>query len=110
MIIGPFQTSQPGCSSLTDCCAVVKGRKPEDQLVELELALLPEQLVLAVAELLQVLKPVLQLQPVLPQPLVRSSIRSCFAATITASVNNFVTTSSQSLCCFTADPSVAVSQ
>jgi hypothetical protein len=36
----------------------VKGRKPEDQLVELEQALLPEQLVLAVAELLQVLKPV----------------------------------------------------
>ena len=58
VIIGPFQTSQPGCSSLTDWCAVVKGRKPEDQLVELEQALLPEQLVLAVAELLQVLKPV----------------------------------------------------
>lgn len=38
----------------------MKGRKPEDQLVELEQALLPEQLVLAVAELLQVLKPVLQ--------------------------------------------------
>ena len=58
VIIGPFQTGQPGCSSLTDCCAVVKGRMPEDQLVELELALLPEQ-VLAVAVLKQELKPVL---------------------------------------------------
>ena len=56
--IVPFQTGQPGCSSLTDCCAVVKGRMPVDQLVELEQALLPEQLVLAVAELRQELKPV----------------------------------------------------
>ena len=48
--IGPCQTGRPGCFSLTDCCAVVKGRMPADQLVELELALLPEQLVLAVAE------------------------------------------------------------
>jgi hypothetical protein len=38
--IVPFQTDQQGCSSLTDCCAVMKGRMPVDQLVELEQALL----------------------------------------------------------------------
>ena len=57
VIIGPCQTGRPGCSSLTDCCAVVKGRMPEDQLVELEQALLLEQLVLAVAEQQLELKP-----------------------------------------------------
>ena len=60
--IGPYQTGPPGCSSSTDCCAIVKGRMPEDQLVELELALLPEQ-ELAVAVLKQELKPVLQCNP-----------------------------------------------
>lgn len=61
--IVPFRTDQQGCSSLTDCCAVVKGRMPEDQQVELQLALLPEQLGLAVAEQQQELKPVLHCNP-----------------------------------------------
>ena len=49
--IVPFQTDQQGCSSLTDCCAVVKGRMPVDQLVELEQAQLLE-LVLELAVLI----------------------------------------------------------
>ena len=61
--IGPCQTGRPGCFSLTDCCAVVKGRMPEDQLVELEQALLLEQPVSAVAELQQELKPELHRNP-----------------------------------------------
>ncbi len=40
VIIVPFQTDQQDCSSLTDCCAVVKGRMPVGQLAGLEQALL----------------------------------------------------------------------
>jgi len=50
VITVPFQTDQQGCSSLTDCCAVVKGRRPVDQPVELVQALL---LVLELAGLIQ---------------------------------------------------------
>jgi hypothetical protein len=57
VIIVPSQTDQQGCSSLTDCCAVVKGRRPVDQLVELEQALLLVEL----AELIQLLELKLEL-------------------------------------------------
>ena len=62
MITVPFQTDQQGCSSLTDCCAVVKGRRPVGQPAGLEQALL---LVLELAVLLELLelKPVLLSNP-----------------------------------------------
>jgi hypothetical protein len=74
--------------------------------VELEQALLPEQLVLAVAELLLELKPVLQsCNPCFRSRWFRTQcIRSLSAAATAASVNNFVTTSSQSLCLLHGEP------
>ena len=62
--IVPFQTNQQGCSSLTDCCAVVKGRRPVGQLVELVQALLLVLVLeLAVLILLLELKPELLSNP-----------------------------------------------
>ena len=52
--IEPGQTGQPGCSSLTGYCAVVKGRMPVDQPVGLEQALVRR--LVELAELLLVQK------------------------------------------------------
>ena len=68
--IVPFRTNQQGCSSLIDCCAVVKGRRPVDQLEELELALL---LVLESAEQIPSLELKLEL---LSNPCCRKQLRS----------------------------------